>query len=265
MNSDAAQGAATFQEKCNALQEFVMEHMRDSHTLVLPYFHVSLPSFITVHGLMLVISMVLLALVFGVAGRRRGEVPTRLAGVLEAFVVFIRDEISVRFLGEEDGRRMTPIFCSFFFFILTLNLVGLVPSLSAATANLSVTGALAAVSFGFMVVGALVAKGPVSLMKSFAPPGVPWLILPMLVPIEMIGVATKAAALMIRLFANMLAGHMVIFFILGMVFVIGAWALPLIVLGVMMYMLELGIAFLQAYIFTLLSAGVIGQRYHPEH
>ena len=75
----------------------------------------------------------------------------------------------------------------------------------------------------------------------------------------------KAGALTIRLFANMLAGHMVVFFMLGMMVIFGAWALPAVAMAIMIYLMEIFIAFLQAYIFTLLSAVFIGQSYHPAH
>ena len=160
---------------------------------------------------------------------------------------------------------MTPLFCSFFFFILVMNLLGLVPCFAAATGNFSVTMPLALVTFFFMIFGALIKNGPVAFIKGFVPSGIPVPLAIALFPIEVIGVVIKTAALMIRLFANMLSGHMVVFFLIGMVFIFGYVALPVLVLAVFIYLIELFVAFLQAYIFTLLSAIFIGQRYHPEH
>lgn len=265
MTTNAPVAVPTFSQRCDAVQAFVLHHAQDSHTLTLPYCKVQLPAFITVDGLMVVLAAFILVLVFGVFYRKHNGVPTGITNLLEAFVVFIRDEISIRFLGEVDGRRMTPLFCSFFFFILTLNILGLVPSLGAATANMSVTGALAAITLGFMVFGAIVVKGPVRFLKGFAPHGIPWPVLIIFIPIEIVSVFVKAVALTIRLFANVLAGDMVLFFMIGMVVILGAWGLPFIAMAVLIYVLELGVAFMQAYIFTLLSAVFIGQRYNPEH
>jgi F-type H+-transporting ATPase subunit a len=90
-------------------------------------------------------------------------------------------------------------------------------------------------------------------------------VLILLVPIEIIGLFIKAFALAVRLFANELAGHIVVYFMLGLLIVFGLAALPFFFMGVLIYMLEVGVAFLQAYIFTLLSAVFIGQRLRPEH
>jgi F-type H+-transporting ATPase subunit a len=192
-------------------------------------------------------------------------VPHGWLNLVETFVKFIRDEISVPFLGAEDGRRMTPLFCSFFFYILIMNLVGLVPCFYAATANINVTGGLASVTLFFMIGGAVYRNGPVAFLKGFVPPGVPWFILLLLVPIEFVGLFIRAMALAIRLFANELAGHLVLFSLLGLLVMYGVWALPAAFMAVIIFIEEILVAFLQAYIFTLLSAVFIGQRYHPAH
>lgn len=160
---------------------------------------------------------------------------------------------------------MTPLFCSFFVFILVLNLLGLVPCFYTATANVSVTGALAAVTLGFMIVGAMFRYGPIGFVRGFIPHGVPWPVLIVLVPIEIFGLFVKAFALTIRLFANELAGHLVGFFLLGLIVIFGMKALPAMLMGLGIFLLEVFVAFLQAYIFTLLSAIFISQRFHPEH
>jgi F-type H+-transporting ATPase subunit a len=160
---------------------------------------------------------------------------------------------------------MTPLFCSFFFYILIMNLVGLVPCFYAATANINVTGGLASVTLFFMIGGAVYRNGPVAFLKGFVPPGVPWFILLLLVPIEFVGLFIRAMALAIRLFANELAGHLVLFSLLGLLVMYGVWALPAAFMAVIIFIEEILVAFLQAYIFTLLSAVFIGQRYHPAH
>jgi len=257
--------ASTVQQKIDSVQAFVMHHARNSNEFSLPYLRFELPSYISIHGLMVVLAAVLLLLAFGVFYRKKALVPTGLTNLLEMFVVFIRDEISIRYLGDKDGRRMTPIFCSFFFFIVVMNLLGLVPGFAAATGNVSVTLPLALTTFVFMVFGAIFKTGLLGFIKGLVPSGIPWFLAVLLFPIEVIGVVIKTFALTIRLFANMVSGHMVLFFLLGMIVIFGMKAAPVIVVALLIYGLELFVAFLQAYIFTLLSAIFIGQRYHPDH
>jgi F-type H+-transporting ATPase subunit a len=253
-------------EKSEAVQKYVMHHVSNSHEWALPFgLHIPLPSFLPLHGLMLLIGAGILFLLFGVLYRKNAAVPTGLTNALEVFVLFVRNVIAIPNLGEKDGRKMTPLLCSFFFFILILNLMGLVPLFATATSNLGVTAPLALITLAFMIFGTIYKNGPVGFIKCFVPHGVPWPVLILLVPIEFIGMFIKAFALTIRLFANMLAGHLVIFSLLGLVYVYGAFALPAIGLAVGIYFLELLVAFLQAFIFTLLSAMFIGQMYHPAH
>ncbi len=206
-----------------------------------------------------------LTLIFTCLYRKNDRVPTGLTNMLEAVVVFIRDEISIGCLGQEDGRKMAPLFCTFFFFILGLNILGLVPLFATATANVNVTAALAVITFLFMVFGAIYKNGFMGFLKCFVPSGVPTPILFLIVPVEFFGLFIKTAALAIRLFANMLGGHIVVVALLGLVGVFGVVALPSIFLALFISLLEVLVVFLQTYIFTLLSALFIGQMYHPEH
>jgi F-type H+-transporting ATPase subunit a len=252
--------------KAAAVEAFILHHMMDSRRMDLARnVHVQLPVFLTLHGTMVVFSALLLIAIAGWAARRRTSIPTGLNNLLEAFVKFVRDQVAVPYLGPEDGVRMTPLLCTFFSFILMMNLVGLVPCFYTATSNINVTGALAAITFGFMIFGAIYRHGLVGFVRGFVPPGVPWPIAVVLVPLEIIGLLIKGVALTVRLFANELAGHIVVFSLLGLVVMFGYVALPAIVMALGIYVLELFVAFLQAYIFTLLSAIFIGQRYHPAH
>lgn len=255
-----------FESKSQAVQAFIMHHAADSHEwTLLPSGWQHLPPYLSLHGIMVLLSATLLVAFLVIVCRKIPTAPTGAYNMVEAFVKFIRDEIAIPFLGEVDGRRMTPLFCSFFFFILTMNLVGLVPCFNAATSNINVTAALAVVTFLFMTVGAMFRHGVVGFFKGFVPPGIPWPILFILVPVELIGVFIKAFALMIRLFANEVAGHIVVFSLLGLVLMFGYVALPAVGLALGVYLLEVFVAFLQAYIFTLLSALFIGERLHPSH
>jgi F-type H+-transporting ATPase subunit a len=268
--SDAAavaQTAIDAQSKSQAVEAYILHHVGNTTSWHIPgLFNLTFefPTF-TLHALMLLFAAALLIYAFCIRYRKEDAVPTGLTNLLETFVVFIRDDICISCLGEKDGRQMAPLFLSFFFFILTLNLMGLIPIFASATGNVNVTGGLAVVSFLFMTVGAIVRNGFGGFMSAFIPHGVPWPVLIMLVPIEMVGVVIKCVALTIRLFANMLAGHIVISALIGLVVTFGLWALPAAGLAVGIYLLKILVAFLQAYIFTLLSALFIGQIYHPAH
>ena len=258
--------ANTFQ-----LDDYAMHHVMNSQEWHIPFLgSVKLPSFLTLHGFMIVLWSIILIFLFCFLYKKNERVPRGITNFLEMFIVFIRDEISIASLGKDDGRKMTPLLCTFFFFILGLNLLGLIPLFATATANINVTGALALITLSVMVFGAIYKNGFLQFLKSFVPSGVPFPILIILVPIEFLSLFIKAFALMIRLFATMLSGHLVILSILGLVGVLGVGflgliALPSIVLAVFVSLIEVFIAFLQAYIFTLLSALFIGQLYHPQH
>lgn len=261
-----AEAAGALQQKTDAVMAYVMHHAANSHTLKLSGLPaIELPGFLTVHGVMVILAAVILIVLFGLVYRRKDAVPTGITNLLESFVVFVRDEISIKYLGARDGMKMTPLFCSLFFFILTMNLVGMIPGFAAGTSNLSVTAPLAIITLLFMTVGAIYKNGPVAFFKSFAPQGVPWPVLIIVAPMEFIGLFVRAFALTLRLFANMLAGHIAMMVMLGIVVMFGLWGLPVIALALFIYMLELFVAFLQAYVFTLLSALFIGQAYHPSH
>ena len=266
IQTNAAVVANLVQAKNDAVQAYMMHHVADSSKWMwLPHVSMQMPFSLTVHGMMVIATALFLVILLGSVGRRKQEVPTGLANVVEAFVKYIRDEMVIPSLGEEDGRKMTPMFCTFFFFILAMNLLGLVPCLYCATSNLGVTAALAVITLGFMIFGAIWKVGFVAFLKGFAPPGIPKIMLPMIATIEVISMFIRAMALAIRLFANMLAGHLVIYSLLGLIVVFGYFGAPALVAALGIYVMEVFVSFLQAYIFTLLSAIFIGERYHPAH
>ena len=261
MSLPAAQGP--FQ-----INEYIMRHIMDSDQWHLPFLPpVHLPGFLTIQKLVLLLGAALVMWVFCFLYRKNDRVPTGLTNLFEIFILHIRDDLAVEFFGQEDGRRLTPLFLTLFFFILFLNVLGLVPLFpTTATANVSVTGALAFLIFIFMTLGGMAKHGFLNYMKIFVLPGVPAPLLILLTPMEILSVFIKSFALMIRLFANMFAGHIVLLSILGLVVMMGAFAfLPAIITAVFVSLLEVFIAFLQAYIFTLLSVIFIGQIYRPQH
>ncbi|MDA1045005.1 MAG: F0F1 ATP synthase subunit A [Verrucomicrobia bacterium] len=250
-----------------AVQDWVHHHTQvNSDHWVLPFFELPLPGFLSLHGLMLVLCAVFLLLIFGKVYRKNDAVPTGITNFLEMFIVFVRDEICIPHMGKEDGRRLTPLFCSIWFFVLGLNVMGLIPIFSTATANIGVTAGLASITLALMVAGGIYRNGVGGFLKTFIPHGIPWPVLIILVPIEIAGLIIKPAALTIRLFANMLAGHIVLFSLIGLGVIYGAVAVvPSIAMAGAIYCLEIFVAFLQAYIFTLLSSMFVGSLLHPAH
>ena len=252
------------------VQEFinshVLRHASDHHSPNLPFLHVPLLDWLRYDWVILPLAVVLMVTVATIAARRHKPVPTGLSNAFEAYVVFIRDQISVANLGHEEGLLFTSYFCTLFFFIFSLNIFGLVPLCSTATGNINVTCALALIFFVLAVGTTIWRRGLIRFLKTFVPPGTPWLLLPLLVPIEVISLVVRSAALMIRLFANMLAGHILILTIVGLVLIFSWYALILVLpLVVALFLFELFIAILQAYIFTLLSAVFMGLLLNPEH
>jgi F-type H+-transporting ATPase subunit a len=200
------------------------------------------------------------------------RVPHGLAAFVETLVLFIRDEVAVKVIGE-DGRRYTPLLLSFFFFILVAALLGLLPFAPVSTGNLAVTLALATISFVAQQGAGIRKHGLVGHLRHVVPPGLPPWLLPIMVPIEILGMFTKPFALMIRLFANMLAGHIVIATLLLLIPLLASinplfgWAVvPVsLTLALFIMVLEVLVAFVQAFIFTLLSAIFIGLYAGADH
>ena len=195
------------------------------------------------------------------------KAPRGVTNALEALVVFVRDEIAIANMGEKWGRRFTPFLLTLFFFILTCNLLGLVPGGFTATSNLNVTGALAMISFFTFLVTGIYVLGPAGYVKHMVPAGTPLPIAPLVVALEVISMLVRPIALMIRLGANMTAGHIVILIILGFIFMFQMVAVSVISvpLAAAINLLELIVAFIQAYVFTLLTALYVGMLVAEEH
>lgn len=215
----------------------------------------------TKHTLMMWLAGALLiaALLFGSHRDRRQLVPKGVAAnMLEMLVLFVRDELAIKNIGKEQGPRYVPYLLSIFFFILFMNLLGLFPWMATATGNLAVTVSLASCTFLVTQAASIRAAGLFGYLKHLTG-GVHWSLWFIMVPVEILGLFTKPFALTVRLFANMLAGHIVIFFLLGLIFIMHpAMALFSVPVAIGIYFLELFVAFVQAYIFTMLSALFIG-------
>jgi F-type H+-transporting ATPase subunit a len=266
--------AASIADKLDALSKWISHH-------VSPFAHdqthwsptgfgegMELSSYMPLPSIMMIVVTVMILVVFGALYKRdrNGMVPKGfIAGFFEPIILFVRDEIAVKNMGKRDGHAWAPYFCTIFFFIVGCNLMGLIPGNATATGSFFVTGALAFMTFLCITLGTIIKYGPVKFFKGFMPEGVPGWVLILLTPLEMFGVLVKCFSLAIRLFANMLAGHIVLFSILGLVYVFGFIAVPAFFIGIAIYALEIFVALLQAYLFTFLSALFIGEMFHHAH
>jgi len=267
----------------------LMHHLVDARSLELPFVgQVTLPHWApihigslaidlspTKHVVFLVLAALLVAAVFigmarSVTGKYRDRAPSGMSNALEAIILYFRDEIVRRNIGH-GADAFTPFILTLFFFILTMNLLGLVPWGATATGNLSVTFALAVVSLIVIELSGFFALGPGGYAKTifYAPKGMgpvgTAIMLVIMTPVELVGKVAKPFALMIRLFANMTAGHTVILSLVGLIFVfgnlsIGRWGVAAgsVGMSLAMMLLEIFVAFLQAYIFAMLTSVFIG-------
>lgn len=268
----------------------LFQHVQDSRELELPFVgHVHLPQFapmqfgtftldlsITKHVVFLWIAATLLVILMTIAARqnKRHRVPKGWGNVVEVFIAFIRDEIVLPNMGP-GGLRYMPYVLTTFFFILLMNLLGLVPYGSSATGNISVTAGLAAIAFVMIQVAAIRAQGLGHYLAHLTG-GVPVFLWPIMIPIEILGLFTKPFALCVRLFANMTGGHLVIISLFGLIFLFKSWPIGVTTAAfvVAINFLELFVAFLQAYVFTMLTcifmgfgiqAGQAAHAAHDEH
>lgn len=228
---------------------------------------------ITKNVLSMILSVVILLLIMTSVAKKYRKTgtttaPTGFQNALEPVITFVRDEVAKPNLGHKYMRYM-PLLLTVFFFIWINNLLGLLPGGANFTGNIAVTACLAVVSFLVMVF-----SGNKHFWGHlFNPPGVPLGIKFLLVPIEIISLFIKPIALMIRLFANILAGHIIILSVISMIFIFGAmskiagWGfMPVsMAISIFMFCLELLVGAIQAFIFTNLTAVFIGQAVEEGH
>lgn len=259
----------------------ILHHILDSKEWEVPFTHkvIHLPDLpfgipFTKH---IVVMLLAFAIVFVVArwAAKRGAdgVPRGFRGAIEAMVIYIRDDVARRAIGEGADRHL-PFLLTLFFFILTCNLLGLVPGSATATGNISVTAGLAVASFIVIQLAGVRRYGVVGHMKNQVPHGLPGWLVPLMIVIEYLSNLIRPFALCIRLFANMMAGHVVILAFISMIFIFaslfnsvaGYGVAPVSVFfALFVHFLEILVAFLQAYIFTMLTAQFIGLSEHPAH
>jgi F-type H+-transporting ATPase subunit a len=216
---------------------------------------------ITKNVFSMLLSVVLILLIMIPAGssyKKNGGIPKGIAGFIEPLVLFVRDDIARPNIGEERYRKFLPYLLTVFFFIWLNNLIGLIPIFpfsSNLTGNIAVTFTLAFMTL--LITNFSANKG---YWKHIFLPHVPLWLYPIMIPVEVIGILSKPFALMIRLFANISAGHIIILSLTALIFIFKSlWISPVSVFFVLfMNFIELLVAALQAYIFTLLSALFIG-------
>ncbi len=219
---------------------------------------------------MMVASIILLWLMLALARsyKKTGiSAPRGIQGFLEPVILFIRDDVAIPNIGEHKYGKFMPYLLTVFFFILINNLLGLVPFFpfgANVTGNVNVTFVLAL--FTFLITQFSANKS--HWRHVFAAPGVPFWLLPIMIPIEIIGLFSKPFALMIRLFANITAGHIIVLSLVTLIFIFQSVLVAPVSIFFVLFMdcIELLVAFLQAYVFTLLSALFIGMATaEPDH
>ncbi len=277
--------------------EVMMHHVVDSNIWEFgPFGEIHLPEFpafniggleidlsITKHVLFLMFAAIFTIVTMFIAARsterlEQGEkAPGGLLNGIEAFYLYLRDDIVMANIGR-GGERFVPLVITFFFFILYANLLGLIPFGATATGNIMVTAALAIIALVVIETAGFIALGPLGYAKTvfFLPPGLPGPLKPVtlliMAPVELIAKFSKIMALAIRLFANMTAGHFVILAFMGLILTYGSMVgqgafgttvgavtiLGSMGLALFVMMLEIFIALLQAYIFAMLVSVFIG-------
>jgi F-type H+-transporting ATPase subunit a len=221
---------------------------------------------ISKHVLSLFIAFGLMWFIFPTIAKDDSIVPKGMRNFFEVIMLFIRDEVAKPFLGPNTDKFL-PVLWTFFFFILFNNLIGLVPGMTTATGSYLVTGTLALTAMFWYHACGIAEQGAVAYIKNIVPPGLPLWLLLIMIPVELVGIIAKPFALTVRLFANMTGGHAVLYAFVGLVLIFQSWALgPVSVLAAIpIYMLELFVAFIQAYVFTFLVTVFLGAAVHPEH
>ncbi len=256
---------------------WILHHIVDEKELNFTWFTIHIPQFPTVFGIDLTptkhvvfmwISAILVLITFAAIAKsyKKSLVPKGIANFFEVFIIFVRDEIAETTIGK-GYQKFVPYLLTLFFFILFGNFLGLVPWSSTFTSDLAITATLAICSFFVIQFAGMRENGFFGYWKGLIPHGIPAPLLILMIPVEILGLFTKPFALAIRLFANMIAGHTVILSLLGLIFFMGTiFVAPIsVAFALFIYLLEILVALIQAYIFTILTSLFIGMAVHQEH
>ena len=257
--------------------DWILHHVMDGNYLDFsPFGKIYLPHFelfgldlsITKHIVFMWIGAILLFFVMSRVAKayKTSMIPKGFTNFWEVFIIFVRDEIAKPSIGKGYEKFLSYLLTSFFF-ILFGNFLGLIPFSATFTSNIAVTATLAIFTFLVIQYGGMRSNGFFGYWKGLVPHGVPVFLLPIMIVVELLGLLAKPFALAIRLFANMTAGHIVIYALISLIFVMQsvAWAGLAIPMALFIYGLEILVALLQAYIFTMLSSLFIGMAVHQDH
>lgn len=238
-----------------------------------PFKHFTVTKFMTIE---LVAALLLCVFFIGLArALKGGAIPRgRFRNMLEAMLLYFRDYVARPCIGHHDADRFVPFLWTIFFFVLSCNLFGMIPWMGSPTGSLSVTATLAFITFATVIGSGMMKLGVAGFWKAQVPhmdlpPSLKIFLVPMIFVIEVFGLLVKHGVLAVRLLANMMAGHVVLAVIVAFIAASAQslwwWGvMPASVLGATaLSLLELFVAFLQAYIFTFLSALFIGMAVHP--
>jgi F-type H+-transporting ATPase subunit a len=224
---------------------------------------------LTNSGLYMLLAVALACLLVAIGARGGPGVPTRMQSMAEMAYEFVAGML--RSAAGEAGMRFFPLVFSIFFFVLLCNLIGFIPYSMAVTSQIIITAALALLVFCTVVIVGVKENG-VHFFKLFVPPGVPIYILPLVVAIEIVSFLSRPVSHSVRLFANMLAGHITLYvfgsfviMLLGAGAAIKALAVLPFVATVGLEALELLVVFLQAYVFAMLTCMYLNDALHPGH
>jgi F-type H+-transporting ATPase subunit a len=276
--------APSSQHEATENQIDIVHHIGNAHEIETPFGVVHLPRWEPIHigGLAIDLSptrhlvfMVLAALIVALSfllsaravarAQARGRPAKGFAGTMEALALYIRQEVVLPNVGPH-GEGFAPYLLTLFFFILVMNLLGLLPWGATPTGNIAVTAALALIAFITIEVAGMRALGLKGYLHTifYLPPGLPTPLKPIMLvimtPVEIIGKLSKPFALAVRLFANMTAGHVLVLALIGLTFLFQSYVVGIAasILATAIMLLELFVAFLQAFVFTLLTSVFIG-------
>lgn len=258
---------------------WIIHHVLDANYLDLgPFGNVHLPHIelfgfdisITRDIFMMWVVTAILVVLSIIAARKykKSLIPKGISTLFEMVVEFVRDEIVKPSIGHGYEVFM-PFMLTLFFFILFINLFGLIPTpnLLVPTGNIAITGTLAVIAFIAIQYSGIKSHGFINYFKSLIPPGMPGWIVIIIFPLEILGLFTKPFALCIRLFANMIAGHIVIFSMLGLIIIMQSYYIAPVSVGFTLFieLLEILVALIQAYIFVMLTSLFVGMARSAEH
>lgn len=251
----------------------ILGHIKNSDILEFPFFHSQLPKFTpihlgnltidlspTKHSIFLLVGgfLLLVAAIYTARSYKKNLVPKGFANLMELIIIFVRDEVVLPNMGAA-GLKYMPYLLTTFFYILVMNLLGLVPYGVTATSNIMVTAGLAIIAFFMIQISAIKTHGFKQYFVHLTG-GAPWFLWLIMIPVEILGLFTKPFALCMRLFANMTGGHIVILSLFGLILMFRSFIVTpgplLFIVGI--YMLEIFVAVIQAFIFTMLTSVFMG-------